>query len=560
MTKQKIIFWVIILVITFFTRFYRLSEFPPHLTIDEVSIGYNAFSILKTGKDEWGIPFPVSFRSVGDYKAPVLIYLTIPFVWFLGLNELSVRLPVAIFSVVNIFLVWYLTRRHIFDQKYSHLSYLTTVIFSISPWLVVFSRSGFEAIIALTFLLSNLIFLFEFRRSGYLIHFFFMFVFAYLSAVSYHSTKIVVPLLNIFFILTNFRFLLSHITEWYTRNKFVFLFTTLILVSVTVFFVQNFILGPGSSRAGMTFLSKDYDFTHGLLPKFSAHPLSSLTSSIGLAGLWFKRYLEYFSANFYLSSGLGLATPGHPGQGVIFAIEYLFLIVGFFVLLFGRRFFASSVSRHFVITILTGWFFFSLLPASITNNSQHALRTLNIVPVISILIALGLIGCYEYCRSKLAKSLLVSFVILGYLFGLVRFVDFYTLHYPVELSETRSYGWKQMALFARDHHGEYDKVYVDPQFGTQGPYTYGVPYLYFLFYSRYDPNIYNSDPRRKLGGSDFENYLFTHINWPDLDHSQNNLYIASQWSLPKEVIGSSQQKYFVPFLNQSSGLYAVSDR
>ena len=46
MTKQRILFWVIILVIIFFTRFYRLTEYPPHLTIDEVSIGYNAFSIL----------------------------------------------------------------------------------------------------------------------------------------------------------------------------------------------------------------------------------------------------------------------------------------------------------------------------------------------------------------------------------------------------------------------------------------------------------------------------------------------------------------------------------
>ena len=560
MTKQKILFWVIILVITFFSRFYWLTKFPPHLTIDEVAIGYNAFSILKTGKDEWGVPFPVSFRSVGDYKAPVLVYLTVPFVWLLGLNDLSVRLPVAIFSVVNIFFVWYLTRRHIFDQKYSHLSYLATFIFSISPWLVPFSRSGFEAIIALTFLLANIIFVFEFRKSGRLSHFFFMFVFAYLSAVSYHSAKVVVPLLNIYFILTDYRFFLHSLTGWYHQNKVSLLIAGVVFVGITAFFVQNFIVGPGASRAGMTFLIKDYDFTNGLLPKFSAHSLSSLTSTMGLGGLWFKRYLEYFSTNFYLSNGLGLATPGHPGQGVVYAIEYPFLIIGFFVLLFGRRFFASFHPRHLVATILTGWFFFSLLPASITNNSQHALRTLNIVPVISILITIGIDSCFEYFRSKLAKSLLVIFVILGYLLGLVRFTDYYTLHYPVELSETRSYGWKQMAIFAHGHHEEYDLVYVDPQFGTQGPYTYGVPYLYFLFYSQYDPNIYNSDPRRKLGGSDFDNYLFTPINWPDLDHRQNNLYITSPWSLPKEILGSSKQRYFVPFLNLSSGLYAVSDR
>ncbi|KKT30676.1 MAG: hypothetical protein UW41_C0008G0021 [Candidatus Collierbacteria bacterium GW2011_GWC2_44_18] len=560
MTKQTILFWVIILVITFFTRFYRLTEYPPHLTIDEVSIGYNAFSILKTGKDEWGVPFPISFRSVGDYKAPVLIYLTVPFVWLLGLNELSVRLPVAIFSAFNIFLLWYLIRRHIFSQKYSHLSYLTVFLFSLSPWLIIFSRSGFEAVIALTFLLANLIFAFEFRKSGHLSHFSFMVVFAYLSAVTYHSTKIVVPLLNIFFILTDYRYFLHCLIEWYHRNKVSLLVTGVIFVGVTAFFVQNFIVGPGASRAGMTFLSKDYDFTNGLLPKFFGHPFASLTSTIGLAGLWFKRYLEYFSANFYLGSGLGLSTPGHPGQGVILAIEYPFLILGFWLLLSSRKFFSYTIYGNFVTRILLAWFFLSFLPASLTNNSQHSLRTLNIIPVVSILIALGLTQSLEALRSRLMKNLLLVLVIAGYIFGLVRFVDFYTLHYPVELSETRSYGWKQMAIFARDHLGEYDLIYVDPQFGTQGPYTYGVPYLYFLFYSRYDPNIYNSDSRRKLGGSDFENYLFTPINWPDVDHRQNNLYIASPWSLPKEILGSSKQRYFVPFLNRSSGLYAVSDR
>ncbi len=560
MTKQKILFWVIILVITYFTRLYRLTEYPPHLTIDEVSIGYNAFSILKTGKDEWGIPFPISFRSVGDYKAPVLVYLTVPFVWLLGLNEWSVRLPVAIFSAFNIFLLWYLTRRHIFNQKYSLLSYLTALLFSLSPWLIVFSRSGFEAVLALTFLLANLLFLFEFRKSGRLLHFFFMFVFAYLSAITYHSTKIVVPLLNIFFILADYRYFLHCLTGWYRKDKVSLLITGVLFFGVTFFFVQNFIIGPGASRAGMTFLSKDYDYTNGLLPKFSYHPLASFTSIIGLAGLWFKRFMEYFSANFYLGNGLGLSTPGWPGQGVILAIEYPFLLIGFWLLLSSKKFFNASITESFVTRILLVWFLLSFLPASITNNSQHSLRTLNVVPVISILIALGLTQCLGAVRTNTMKHLLLVLVIAGYLFGIVRFMDFYTLHYPVELSETRSFGWKQVAIFAGEHHGEYDRVYVDPQFGTQGPYTYGVPFLYFLFYSQYDPNIYNSDPRRKLGGSDFDNYLFTPINWPDIDHGQDNLYIAGPWSLPKEILGSSKQRLFVPFLNRSSGLYAVSDR
>lgn len=161
----KYIFWAGLLTIIFFSRFYNLASLPPSLSIDEVAIGYNAFSILKTGKDEWGNVMPVSFRSVGDYKAPTLNYLTVPFVYLFGLNELSTRLPVAIFSALSVFLFWYLVNSFVFSKKHSVLSYLATIIFSLSPWLIPFARSGFEATVALTFLLANIIFLFEYKKN-----------------------------------------------------------------------------------------------------------------------------------------------------------------------------------------------------------------------------------------------------------------------------------------------------------------------------------------------------------------------------------------------------------
>jgi hypothetical protein len=61
-------------------------------------------------------------------------------------------------------------------------------------------------------------------------------------------------------------------------------------------------------------------------------------------------------------------------------------------------------------------------------------------------------------------------------------------------------------------------------------------------------------------GTNFENYVFSEINWPDIDHTKNNLYLASPWSFPVEVLNSGQVKYYVEFLNKSSGLYAVTDK
>ena len=44
---------IIILLLAFILRFYRLDTYPL-LNPDEAAIGYNAYSLLQTGKDEHG--------------------------------------------------------------------------------------------------------------------------------------------------------------------------------------------------------------------------------------------------------------------------------------------------------------------------------------------------------------------------------------------------------------------------------------------------------------------------------------------------------------------------
>jgi len=563
MNFKTISFWVIIAIIAFFTRYYKLDVFPPELTIDEVSIGYNAYSILKTGKDEWGNFMPTSFRSVGDYKAPTLIYLTVPFVKIFGLTEMATRLPVALFSTINIFLFWILVQKYIFNRKNTVLPYLATIIFSLSPWLIVFSRSGFEAVVAMTFLLANIIMIFNFLAKNSQLNFFFVIFFAYLSAITYHSNKIVVPIINLYFVVSNFRLLVASIGSWHKTQNNAFRLMALVVIAMTCFFLKNYIFGLGSSRGSMTLLSKDFDYTNGLIPVYLSHPLSWLTSFFGLVSLWYKRLLEYFSANFYLSSGLGLATLGHPGQGVLYAIEYPFLVTGIFLLFFNKKIINAFFTSSYVPEFISIWILVSLLPASVTNNSQHALRTLNALPAFAVLISIGITFTFNLLKHKMLRTVFITGILSASIFGILRFVDYYALHYPVELSETRSYGWRQMAIYARDHHQEYDNVYIDSRFGSAGPYTYGVPYLYFLFYSKYDPATYIAHPQRQVAGQffqNFENYHFVNVYWPDMDHTKNNLYIASPWSFPSELLNSKNQKYYVPFLNQSSGLYAISER
>src|SRR3989338_10790344 len=95
---------ILILLLAFVLRFYNLSQNPPGLYWDEVSNGYNAYSVLKTAKDEYGVFLPIVFRSYDDYKPPVYVYSIVPSIAVFGLNEFAVRFPSAIAGVLTVFL------------------------------------------------------------------------------------------------------------------------------------------------------------------------------------------------------------------------------------------------------------------------------------------------------------------------------------------------------------------------------------------------------------------------------------------------------------------------
>ncbi len=71
---------ILIFIFGLVLRLIFLAQIPPELNRDELSLGYNAYSLLTTGKDEHSRVWPAVFRSFGDYKLPGYIYLLIPFI------------------------------------------------------------------------------------------------------------------------------------------------------------------------------------------------------------------------------------------------------------------------------------------------------------------------------------------------------------------------------------------------------------------------------------------------------------------------------------------------
>ena len=152
---HKILFTLIILFASFL-RLYDLSSIPAGVNRDEASIGYTAYSILQTGKDEYGKRLPLSFESFGDWKLPLYIY-NYSFVKVLGLTELSVRLPSALAGIFTIGALFALVRVLFANIP---LALLSSFILSIMPWHIHISRVESESNIAILFVtLATILFL-----------------------------------------------------------------------------------------------------------------------------------------------------------------------------------------------------------------------------------------------------------------------------------------------------------------------------------------------------------------------------------------------------------------
>lgn len=154
--RIKYFFLAGVLAVAAFLRLWHLGSVPPSLTPDEAALGYNAYSILHTARDEYGKFLPVIFKSFGDYKPGLYVYLTAPSVAALGLNEFSTRLPSALAGILSVYLIYFVIR-----ELFPSLEIVAAFVAATNPYLIYFSRGAWEANVSLTLTLAGIYFFFE---------------------------------------------------------------------------------------------------------------------------------------------------------------------------------------------------------------------------------------------------------------------------------------------------------------------------------------------------------------------------------------------------------------
>lgn len=157
--KKKKHFWpaVLIALFAFLIRLYRLGQVPISLHWDEAAWGYNAYSILKTGRDEYGQILPFILKSFGDYKPAFYVYLVAISEAIFGLNEFAVRLPSALFGSLAVFLLFLVVKELFATFKGREtVALIASFILATSPWHYHFSHGGWEVSVLAAFCLLGI--------------------------------------------------------------------------------------------------------------------------------------------------------------------------------------------------------------------------------------------------------------------------------------------------------------------------------------------------------------------------------------------------------------------
>jgi len=508
MNKKIILFLTLIMVIASGLRLWQLGKVPSSPDWDEVALGYNAYSILETGKDEYGKFLPIVLRSFDDYKPALYTYLAIPSVVVLGLNVVAVRLPSAIFGILTILATFFLVKELF---KKNSLALLASFLLAISPWHIQFSRVAFEANVGVALnTFGILFFLKAFKKPWFLSLSALMLGF---SLHVYQSEKVFVPLL-ITILIYAFR------KEFFLIKK-KYIYASLIIFAVICLPLILFTL---TNKDALSRAKTVSIFSNSSIIEANTEKLVKDRVNNDILGLILDNrrvefakyivggYLSHLDLNWLFVKG-DIARHHAPGMGLMYLIELPFLLIGIYMLIFGKFDKALKI-------FITLWFLIVPIPASVTNDVPHAVRTINFLPILQIFTAIGILTAFSKVSSIKHKILSIKIkylffllILLASTFNFSYYLNQYFIQQNYFHARYWQYGYKDMVNFVASIQKDYSKIIVS------NTATMDQSYMFFLFYLKYDPNKYLSEGGTLTGKIESVN-KFSNFEFRKFDYSQ----------------------------------------
>lgn len=517
-------------------RFSLLDKYPPGVTGDEIQQGYSAYSILLSGKDEWGDVLPLFPVSFGDYRPPLYIYLSVPFIAIFDLNIFATRFASALFGTLSVLLMYFLSARlfsgkPVQDKRMASsgqkIALLASFILAISSWHVFFSRAAWESNVGVFFfLLAVYLFLKGLENSKWFV----------LSAVSfgltifsYYSYKLFVPI-----------FIIGLVIIY--RDKFKSLKTKNLLPAVLVLVLFIGLLAYGELFTGSGRRASDAAIYNeeniGALRNTQVNdPLPQpwgrvINNRIAYLTTQFSQnYLGYFSTTF-------LASPNRPdsslynlpGQWLLSVWEILFILIGIVLI--------SKVPQR-SNRLLVLWALASPIPAALTRNYMHTQRVEVFLILLPIITAFGMFSIYHYLKNTRTQIFLTLIIAVVVLYSIAVRTDHYLFHqFRGDLGGLH-YKYDEIFRLTESKKEQYDQIIFTKE--------HSEPHIFLAFYSKMDPAFIQSHARewrgfekegfKFLDQTDYKlgKYYFKNLDWNKDKIRKNTLIVGSDREIPDGI-------------------------
>lgn len=517
-------------------RLYKLGQIPGGAHRDELAIGYNAYSLLETGKDEHGQTYPLNFKSLNDYKLPGQIYTTALSLKIGGRNLWAVRLPTAIFGSLFIISAFLFSRFIFLNNKISNI---TTGLTALSLWHFTASRNGYEPIAGLTLSLTALFFLGQaiVKNKKIWLNSLLGLFFYFISTLFYNSPIIAMPLLTTSFVL------ISQIKSKSKFNKKNWLIAGLTLI--VSFFIFTLFKNVSSSRVGTIIINNPaiikqinqtrIQYLQAGLPQVLAKIL------VNKPVIYIKQFISgYFSAfDFSYLFTQGDHNPWHSLRmiklGTFNLVLIPFLGIGLFKTI------RLALKRNRTGLLLISLLLISPIANGLTIDAPISNRLMLFHFSLTLIISLGIFQAFKLIGNKTSHSLaylLILLIFVSYLWPLSRYFGLYNQN----LSQAWNPNFKQVVAAVSEKQDKYDLIYVTPKVDTA--------YLQFAFFGPIQPELIQTQAKWNKQGlwqvEQLDKYRFSqepNLNQIKKDYSQilldknlEILIVNTAGNLPNDAI------------------------
>jgi len=531
MKLSQLILLALIVCLAALLRLYKLSDIPPGVNRDEASIGYTAYSLLQTGRDEYGRDVPVSFESFGDWKLPLYIYTTIPFVKIFGLTELAVRLPSALAGISGVLAVYMLA--FLLFRSLS-LALISAAVLAISPWHIHLSRVESEANIAVALIVVGSIqFVSAIQNKSFKKLLLASILFA-ATYYTYHGNHIFTTLFVIGLGVI-YKKEIVNISRWWVAVGTGLIFIALIL-SVTLRADSTKISGI-SIFGDPTVVHYNIELPrllHASTDSFIARLIHNRVTYGAVA--MYQNYLKSYGPQFLFIKGGDNSAHNIDGYGNLHLVEAPLLLIGLYWLVTRRK---NNSSK-----LILWWIAIGAVAAAITKDAPHTNRMFAVVPALAIATAGAIVTVILHIQKRW-KIIVTFLIVAGYAVCMVLYLERYFVHFPKSEAANWGYAYKLLTpiLYSSENKTK-NIIMTHPE---------KSPYMYILFYSGFSPALYQKEAKRypisRDGFTDiygFGRFSFRPIDWSADVIAHNALLVADPAEIPDSLKKTNYQEILLP--------------